>query len=50
MNCIFSNCKSLITLDLSNFNTQNIKNMSDMFFNCKSLITLDLSNFNNQKV
>jgi len=46
---MFWECNSLISLDLSNFNTQNI-NMSFMFHNCKSLISLDLSNFNTQNV
>jgi len=44
------NCNSLISLDLSNFNTQNVINMKSMFCNCISLISLDLSNFNTQNV
>ena len=32
-NYMFSGCKSLTNLDLSNFNTQNINNMYDMFCN-----------------
>jgi len=48
--CMFFDCKSLISLDLSNFNTQNVTNMSWMFYRCNSLKSLDLSNFNNQNV
>ena len=35
---MFSICNSLISLDLSKFNTQNINDMTYMFFNCSSLI------------
>ena len=49
-NCMFCDCKLLINIDLSNFNTQNITNMKSMFYNCKSLTNLDLSNFNTQNV
>ena len=34
---MFYNCNSLINLDLSNFNTQNVINMRFMFFYCNSL-------------
>ena len=37
-NYMFHNCKSLTSLDLSNFNTQNLTNMNHMFYNCNSLI------------
>ena len=55
MASMFSGCKSLTNLNLSNFNTQNAKEMYMMFFNCKSLdknkiITKDnkiLENFDN---
>ena len=30
-------CKSLKSLDLSSFNTNNVTNMSDMFYFCESL-------------
>ena len=36
------------SLNLSNFNTQNVTNMYCMFLNCKLLNSLDLSNFNSQ--
>ena len=38
-NHMFFNCISLISLDLSNFNAQNVTDMSYMFFNCRSLIS-----------
>ena len=47
---MFSNCSSLTSLDLSNFNTNNVETMSDMFSNCSSLTSLNLSNFNTNNV
>ena len=47
---MFYDCDKLISLDLSNFNTQNVTNMSAMFEYCNSVIRLDLSNFNTQNV
>ena len=47
---MFYNCNSLINLDLSNFNTQDVADMSYMFYWCKSLTNLNLSNFNTQNV
>ena len=46
---MFYGCSSLLSLDLSNFNTQNVASMEGMFFNCSSLSS-DLSNFNTQNV
>jgi surface protein len=43
---MFYYCSSLTSLNLSNFNTDNVKDMSFMFSNCSSLIELNLSNFN----
>ena len=34
---MFSGCTSLINIDLSNFNTNNVTNMSWMFYGCKKL-------------
>ena len=45
MNDMFRCCYSLTKLDLSNFKTQNVINMSYMFYSCKELTKLDLSNF-----
>ena len=36
-NFIFSECKSLTSINLSNFNTQNVTDMSYMFSGCQSL-------------
>ncbi len=36
--------------NLSNFNTNNVINMSYMFFHCSSLTSLNLSNFNTNNV
>ena len=47
---MFYECSSLISLNLSNFNINNVINMSYMFFNCYSLYSLDLSNFNTNNV
>ena len=49
-NHMFESCRSLINLDLSNFNTQNVKSMESMFCFCFSLEYLNLSNFNTQNV
>ena len=46
MSSMFSTCKNLTTLNLSNFNTINVSDMSFMFASCNSLTTLDLSSFN----
>ncbi len=53
MNNMFYGCKSLTTLDISNFDTSNITDMSRMFYNCSSLTFLDISNSDvndNQKI
>ena len=50
MSSMFYNCSSLTTLDLSNFNTNNVSNMSRMFYYCSSLATLNLNSFNTNNV
>ena len=50
MSYMFSYCSSLTSLNLSNFNTNNVKNMSAMFIGCSSLTSLNLSNFNTNNV
>ncbi len=42
---MFSGCSSLTSVDLSNFDTSKVTNMSSMFYNCASITTLNLSNF-----
>ena len=45
MSHMFSSCSSLTSLNLFNFNNNNIKDMSYMFNECTSLIYLNLFNF-----
>ena len=40
----------LTSLDLSNFDTSNVKDMGSMFFGCNALTKLDLSNFDTSNV
>ena len=49
-NYMFFECDFLTNLDLSNFNTQNVTNMSNMFNGCSSLTKINLSNMNTEKV
>lgn len=46
---MFENFKGT-SLDLSNFDTSNVTDMSFMFFNCQNLKSLNLSSFNTNKV
>ena len=50
MGIMFHQCTSLTSLNISNFNTSSVTNMSSMFDSCKSLTSLDVSNFNTSKV
>ena len=47
---MFFDCNSLISLDLSNLNTQNVTNMSYIFHGCDTLSNIDLFNFITQNV
>ena len=49
-NYLFLGCESLINIDLSYFDTQNITDMSGMFQSCSSLTNINLSNFHTQNV
>ena len=49
-NFMFYGCNDLYELDLTNFNTQNVVNMSYMFFGCKNLKKLKLKDINTEKV
>ena len=42
---MFYGCSSLISLNLSDFNTQSVTDISFMFYGCSSLTSIDLSNF-----
>ena len=50
MNGMFYNCLKLTSLDVTNFNTANVTDMSYMFRNCVALTSLYLTNFNTEKV
>ena len=47
---LFGGLGNLAEIDLSNFDTSNVKNMQLMFQGCKNLTTLDLSNFDTSNV
>ena len=47
---MFDGCSSLQSIDLSSFNTTNVKDMSCMFLGCDSLQSIDLSSFNTTNV
>ena len=50
MATMFSNCDALVELDLSNFDTSKVVNMSGMFSYSDALTELDLSCFDTSKV
>ena len=50
MNQMFSGCQRLTNLDVSNFNTSRVTNMSLMFSSCFELTNLDLSSFDTNSV
>ena len=50
MSHMFSWCSSLIEINLSIFNTDNVTDMSSMFSWCSSLKELNVSNFNTNNV
>ena len=50
MSEIFFNCSSLKELNLQNFNTNNVTNMSYMLYECSSLNELNLNKFNANNV
>ena len=50
MSYMFANCVALTSLDVTNFNTENVANMERMFIGCSALLSLDVTNFNTAKV
>ena len=50
MRNMFASCSGLISLDVTHFNTANVKDMSNMFYGCSGLISLDVTNFNTANV
>ena len=49
-NFMFFKCEHIKNIDLTNFNTKNVINMSNMFQYCKSLNNINFSNINTQNV
>ena len=45
MKRMFSDCKLLTKLEISDLDTKNVICMEDMFFKCSSLKDIDVSNF-----
>ena len=50
MSYMFYGCSSLININLSNFNTNDVTDIEGIFEGCSSLTNIDLSNFNTIKV
>ena len=47
---MFSGCQGLVDLDVSNFDTNRVTNMTLMFSSCFELTSLDLSSFDTNSV
>jgi len=47
---MFKNCENLKELDLSSFDTHNMKKMNEIFNGCCILVNLNLSSFNYDKI
>ena len=47
---MFHECRSIISLDFSNFKSENVVNMEDMFSSCESLEFINFSNMKTEKV
>ena len=50
MSYMFNNCSSLINLNMTDFLTDNVTNMSHLLYNCEKLNFIDFSSFNTTKV
>ena len=50
MSFIFHQCSTLISVNLSNFNSKKVNNLTHLFDGCTSLVSLDLSNFYSNNV
>ena len=48
--CMFYNCKNIIKIDLSSFDSRKVTNMSKMFYDCRKLRDINLSSFNTKNV
>ena len=47
---MFKDCEKIVEIDLSNFDTSEVTDMSSMFERCHALLMLNLGNFNTSKV
>ena len=47
---MFKNCHLISSLNLTHFNTSNVKVMDNMFANCYSIFSLNLTNFDTSKL
>lgn len=47
---MFTDCRNLSSVNVSQFNTQKVQDMSYMFYYCEKLSTIDVSNFKTAKV
>ena len=47
---MFTSCKFITHIDLSNFDTKNVVNMKRMFYDCDNLESINLTNFNTRYV
>ena len=47
---MFNGCSSVTSLDLSMFDTSEVRDMNNMFYGCTALETLDISSFDMSKV
>ena len=50
MHGMFYNCSGLKNLNLNNFDTKNVTDMTKMFYNCSGLENLNLNNFDTKNV
>ena len=50
MKYMFASCRNLAVLNVSNFNTGNVTNMTGMFLECSSLTSLDVRGFDTSNV
>ena len=50
LNCLFRECKNIIDIDLSNFNSSNVNSMDSMFLDCQSLLSINFTNFKTSSV
>lgn len=47
--CMFCDCKSLSSLDVSRFDKSKMSSISAMFYGCKGLLSIDVSGFDTSK-